>query len=525
MNIFPHSNLANLVELTGPTGVITSLMYPNYLYFTLTSYKWRITVSPGNLIRITIDNCILKRDSHIQIYDGYDSSSGVLQTIETDDIPTNTILSSSNVVLIEFEIPTFSETKFKLIWNEVPKSVIDEGIENNATDTLNCTKNSVVTVSRTDSLRLKSPGYPNGYNSPSHCIWTFLPSEMGYHVGISFLTIDLEPVADCIADYVRVGSGSDLQQFQQSPKLCGMSQIARSSRYHGTPNLKVQFEADWSNNRTGFEAVVMLDCGGLIEGPQGKISNEMTVSNRSMYWMNETCTWTVSVARGRTIQFNFEKLNLVKNDDGSCNSYIIIRNGIHDDSPFLGQGKYCGDSPSIPKTSSNKAIVQFVRNRAFRPSNEFLLKYQQLEHECGGTLTLDYSNNSTIITSPNYPNIPNPHIDCVWRITAPNGELLKIEFLERFDLTSTPTCSSEYLEIREGSTSSAPLIGKYCSVKPLPIFSTSNMIRFKYFTDVLIPKNGFKAQVTFARCGKSIVANNGYISSPGFPGKGESLFS
>lgn len=495
------------------------MMYPSYLYFTIGSYKWRITVKSGYLIRVTIDNCILKRDSQIQIYDGYDKASGILQTIETDAIPTGTILSITNVIYVEFEIPTFSESKFKLIWNEVPKILPDE--LNNVTNSLNCSKNSVITVGETDSLKLQSPGFPGGYDQNLFCQWTFLPSKMGYHVGISFVTIDLESTPDCVADYVRVGSGSDMQQFQQSSRMCAMSQIARSSRFHGTPNLRVNFQTDFSGNRTGFDSVVMLDCGGLIEGPQGQITNLMTVSNRSQFWMNETCSWTVSVARGRTIQFSFDKLNLVKNEDGSCNSYIIIRNGIHDDSPFLGQGKYCsGDVPAMPKTSSNKAIVQFVRNRAFRPSNEFILKYRQVEYDCGGSFTLDYVNNSTIITSPNYPNIPSAHIECVWRVTAPNGELLKIDFLERFDLTPTPGCSMEYLEVREGSTAGSPTIGRYCSGKPLPIFSASNMIRLKYFTDVSVPKNGFKAKVSFARCGKSIVANSGYISSPGFPGKG-----
>lgn len=506
------------MEQTGTSGVITSMMYPSYLYFTIGSYQWRITVKPGYLIRVTIDNCILKRDSQIQIYDGYDKASGVLQTIETDAIPTGTILSSTNVIFVEFEIPTFSESKFKLVWNEVPKSVAEA--LNNVTNSLNCSKNSVITVGETDSLKIQSPGFPGGYDPNIFCQWTFLPSKMGYHVGISFTTIDLESTPDCVADYVRVGSGSDMQTFQQSSRMCGMSQIARSSRYHGTPNLRVQFQTDFSGNRTGFEGVVMLDCGGVLEAPQGKITNLMTVSNRSQFWMNETCSWTVSVARGRTIQFDFESLNLVKNEDGSCSSFIIIRNGIHEDSPFLGLGKYCGDSPSMPKTSSNKAIVQFVRNRAFRPSNEFVLKYRQIEYDCGGSLTLDYVTNSTIINSPNYPNIPSAHIECVWRVTAPNGELLKIEFLERFDLTPTPTCASEYLEIREGSTASSPVIGKYCTMKPLPIFSSSNMVYLKFFTDVTVPKNGFKAKVSFARCGRSIVANSGFITSPGFPGKG-----
>lgn len=495
-------------------------MYPNYLYYTIGSYKYRITVNSENLIRINIDNCILKRDSQIKIYDGYDAASGVLSNIETDSIPTEAIVSSTNIVLVEFEIPTFSESKFKLLWSEVPKWNGENS--NNITNSLNCSRNSVITVREDDDLRLKSPGFPNGYEMGQFCQWTFLPATMGYHVGISLLTVDLESTSNCIADYIQIGSGSDLQEFHQKKRLCAMPQILRNSRYHGKPNLRIEFHSDYSENRTGFETVVRLDCGGIFEGqPQGEISSKMTVSNVSAFWMNETCTWSVSVARGRTIQFNFDRLNLAKNDDGSCISYIVLKNGIHDDSPFLGSGKYCSGSHDIPRTSSNMATVHFVRNRVFRPTNEFILKYQQVEYDCGGSFQLTYGTNYTIITSPNYPEIPSAHIECIWRVTAPNGELMKIEFLERFDLTPSPTCSSEYVEIREGSTSSSPEIGKYCMTKPQPIYSSSNMVRLKFFTDVAVPRNGFKAKVSFARCGKSIVAFSGYINSPGFPGKGK----
>lgn len=476
----------------------------------------------GSLIRITIDNCILKRDSTIGIFDGYDSASDSLATFRTDNIPTESILSTSNVVFVEFEISTFSESKFKIFWNEVPKS--EENASMNVTNGLNCTRNSVMTITEFDILSLQSPGFPFGYDPNTNCMWTFLPARMGYHVDISFVFIDLEVTPNCLADFVRVGSGIDMQNFDQQTPMCSMNQISRRGRIHGAPNLRVQFQSDFSNNRTGFDSVILLDCGGLLEGSNGQITHEMTIANRSLYVMNETCYWTVSVNRGRTIKFSFDKLNLAKNDDGSCSSFIIIRNGIHEDSPFLGDGKYCSGFPTIPLTSSHKAIVQFVRNRMYQRSNEFMLKFEQIEHECGGSHTLDHSTDSITISSPRYPNIPSAHIECVWRITAPNGELLKVEFLERFDLTPSPTCNNEYVEFREGTTSTAPIIGKYCREKPQPIFSSSNMLRIKFFTDVEIPRNGFKVKISFARCGKSIIANSGFISSPGFPGKGNVLF-
>lgn len=103
---------------------------------------------------------------------------------------------------------------------------------------------------------------------------------------------------------------------------------------------------------------------------------------------------------------------------------------------------------------------------------------------------------------------------------APNGELLKMEFIERFDLTKSRDCPNEYVEVREGTTSTAPVVGRYCRDKPQPIFTSSNMMRISYFTDVPIPRNGFKAKISFARCGKSIIANSGFVASPGYPAKG-----
>lgn len=469
-------------------------MYPSYLYYTNDKYGWRITVQTGFVVRLTVDDCILKRDSTIEIYDGYDSASALLTSVENDELPTDPILSTTNVVYVEFGIDSMSETKFKLLWSEVEKSVAD--LQQNPSNTLNCTGNSVLTVNEVERLQLSSPGYPGGYDSNLNCVWTFLPAKPGYHVDITFAVIDLEATPNCLADYIQQGGGQDLQNFDMDSRMCSMSQVLRGGRYHGAPNLRVKFNSDYANNRTGFSSTISLDCGGLLDGPHGEITNKMTVSNgTAQNTMNETCTWTITVQTGRTIQFEFNKMNLAKNDDGSCNSYIIIRNGIHDDSPFLGVGKYCNDISTIPATSSNKAIVQFARNRISRKTNEFTLKYQQVEHECGGSHTLDYSTDTVTISTPNYPNIPSPHIECVWRVTAPNGELLKLEFVERFDLTPSINCLKEFVELREGTTTTAPIIGRYCRDKPQPIYSASNMVRLLYFTDVSVPRNGFKVKV------------------------------
>lgn len=509
-------------------GVITSPMYPSYIYYTLDSYKWRITVERGNVIRISIDNCILKRDSQIQIYDGYDSTAGVLSNIETDDIPSDSIVSTTNIVMLEFQVNTFSESKFKLNWNKVPKSSIET--ISNGTNTLNCTENSVVTVGTSDILRIQSPGWPNGYESGLNCSWKFLPGAVGYHVTLVFSTIDLEIVPNCLADFVTVGSSKSMENFNRSAPMCNLNSLTRRDRYHGTPNLQLNFQSDYGVNRSGFESIVLLDCGGLLDSPSGNINHNMTnrPANASSYWISDICTYNIKVRIGRTIKFNFEQMNLEKNSDGTCASYLLIRNGPNEESPFLGSGKFCGRIPiEIPKTSSNQAMIQYVRGRANSNNfkKEFILNYEQVEHDCGGDLMLKYSNNKTIITTPNYPNIPSSHIECIWRVTAPGGELLKIDFLERFDLWPSASCVGEFLQIQEGSTINSPVNTKLCgSTLPAPIILSSNLLRLHYMTDVSNPRNGFKLSVSFVSCGKSISSQDGFLISPGYPGKGNFSF-
>lgn len=65
----------------------------------------------------------------------------------------------------------------------------------------------------------------------------------------------------------------------------------------------------------------------------------------------------------------------------------------------------------------------------------FKLKYEELSYLCDKDIILTNSNNRTEIMSPNYPNVPPTHIECKWRVRAPPGETIRVDFEERFDLS------------------------------------------------------------------------------------------
>lgn len=67
---------------------------------------------------------------------------------------------------------------------------------------------------------------------------------------------------------------------------------------------------------------------------------------------------SITVRRGRTIKFEFLHFDIPPFASSDCRNYVILKNGASMESPFLGQGKYCGTViPTVEKTSSNHALV------------------------------------------------------------------------------------------------------------------------------------------------------------------------
>lgn len=154
-----------------------------------------------------------------------------------------------------------------------------------------------------------------------------------------------------------------------------------------------------------------------------------------------------------------------------------------------------------------------------RGMSSFTLRYEEVTFDCGGTIIFN-GENSTIINTPNYPNIPHPHIECVWTVIVPSGELIQVDFIERFDVTNSKECDQEYVEIRDGGTANGNVIGKFCGKMPPTQYSTSNMLSIKYYTDIVVPMNGFKANITLAKCGGFYRSESGIIQSTNYPGLG-----
>ncbi|NWS43085.1 BMP1 protein, partial [Probosciger aterrimus] len=122
---------------------------------------------------------------------------------------------------------------------------------------------------------------------------------------------------------------------------------------------------------------------------------------------------------------------------------------------------------------------------------------------CGGDVKKDNGH----IQSPNYPDDYRPSKVCVWKITVSEGFHVGLTF-QSFEIERHDSCAYDYLEIRDGSSESSSLIGRYCGYdKPDDIKSTSNRLWMKFVSDGSINKAGFA--VKFFKDKDECSKNNG----------------
>ncbi len=107
-------------------------------------------------------------------------------------------------------------------------------------------------------------------------------------------------------------------------------------------------------------------------------------------------------------------------------------------------------------------------------------------------------------TSPNYPRLYGPRMNCVWTIKAPLNYSINLNF-DDFD---TESCH-DYVQVFDGQTVNDLLLDKLCgklsSASLTGITSTSNLMTVKFFTDSSINFRGFSAHYMAVNATKGTV--------------------
>ncbi|KAH8276594.1 hypothetical protein KR044_004736, partial [Drosophila immigrans] len=506
-------------ELNGTEGIIESPHYPSRLA-TNDLYSWRITVDAEYLIVVSVEHLRDVDLQHLHVFDGYTDIGAELRPQ-----PETPMISHTNVVYI-----TATRGPFRLRWERLAKEAMASN--RSAEQRTRLCGHQLVSVAG-EMVGFNSPGYPQGYATNLHCLWDLVPSDGATHVFLQLTTLDVEVFADdCFADYVLVSSSGDLQNWSELGKLCRPLNGSASASFHGEPYLRLEFVTDGSVNKTGFSSQVRAICGSELTARQGVV-NVTTMAAHAL--PTQDCIWTIRGRQGKRLRITFLESQLRPSNVDQCRNFFVMRNGGEEDSPFLGRGKYCENNiTDVLETSSNRAYIKFHRSGFQRFGAAF--RYEELGHACSGKIVLEEgvgNFSSRLISSPNYPNLPNPYSECVWQVQAPPQHRIAVEFINTFDLTpsSSPEgngggngngtsdneqvdegCDQEFVQLNDGATELLPLLGRYCgNRKPNTVVSTGSMLRIKFYTAILEPRPGFQALLKLADCGGSYYSPQGVV--------------
>lgn len=374
--------------------------------------------------------------------------------------------------------------------------------------------------SRNDSIF--SPGYPGYYNS-ENCKWKIVASY-GQKVLIYFTEFDMEDCSICSCDSVEIYDGTN-QYGSRLSKSCGSS--LPLPVYSTGRNIFMKFTSDTSvtgggfvahyrvlNSSSGCPAIIPGASAGVIYSPNFPWS----------YTAYSSCDWRIEAPSGERVNLKF--IRFYVGYYSNCDySYVEVRDGYYN----LLLGKYCGSQiPASVSSSSNSLTVKF--RSSYATYSGFLALYQtgynfptdapawttyrpvypttpSAYHICSSyssetAFYLESSSSTTIRSGDGgYWNTRAPYSSCTFKISTKKGYNLELS-LDNMSMNSCSSCSCGYLKVRDGSSSSDPLLGVYCgSLSYGTVTSTGNHLFVVFHSDYSV--NSFRATVR-SRRGSSV---------------------
>ena len=112
---------------------------------------------------------------------------------------------------------------------------------------------------------------------------------------------------------------------------------------------------------------------------------------------------------------------------------------------------------------------------------------------CGGYFTA--VDTPRYISSPNYPQNYPLSVTCTWVFTATNGHAIKLNFTDFALEYGFGVCSADYVELRDGATSAASSLGRYCGLRSsFAVHTHGSSLYVKFVSDSSIVRRGFRAK-------------------------------
>uniref|UniRef100_A0A8C9W057 CUB and Sushi multiple domains 2 n=1 Tax=Scleropages formosus TaxID=113540 RepID=A0A8C9W057_SCLFO len=471
-------------NLTSASGLILSPEYPEP-YPHGRECDWTVTVTPDYVIVLTFNQFSLEPSyDFLHIYDGPDSLSPLLGSFYGTDVP-DRIESSSNTLFLAFRSDaSLSSNGFVLQYTENPRESCFE------------------------------PG----------------PVQNGTRVGTE-LKLGSIITFYCDSGYVIEGD---------SALTCIMGGDSKPV---------------WNRPRPRCVA----PCGGQYSGMEGVVLSPGYPGN---YTSGRTCLYSVVVPKDYVVFGQFAFFQTALND------VVEVYDGATQHSRVLSSLSGAHTGESLPLATSNQILIRF-NSKGQATSKGFHLVYQAVPRtsatqcssvpeprhgrrvgnsfsvgavvrfECGPGYVLEGASAIECLTVPNAlaqwnstvpscvvpcggnltqrtgtilsPGFPEPYLNslnCVWKITVPEGSGIQIQVI-----SFVTEHNWDSLEVFDGGDNTDTLLGSFSGTTvPALLNSTSNQLYLHFFSDISVSAAGFQLEyktVSLTSCPEPVVPMNG----------------
>ncbi|KAJ7417297.1 hypothetical protein BTVI_33368 [Pitangus sulphuratus] len=470
--------------LTGPAGVILSPQYPEP-YPPGKECDWKLTVSPDFVIALVFNVFSLEPGyDFLHIYDGPDSLSPLIGSFYGSQLPER-IESSSNSLFLAFRSDaSVSNTGFVIEYTENPReSCFDPGSIRNGT--------------RVGSdLKL-------GSTITYYC-------DGGYDIeGVSTLTCIMggdgkptwnKPRPTCTAPCGGQYTGSD--GVVLSPNYPQNYTSGQACLYFiVVPKDYVVF------GQFAFFQTALNDVVEVHDGPNqhsrllSSLSGSHTGESLPLATTNQILIKFSSKGQSTAKGFHFVYQAVPRTSATQCSSVPEPRHGRRLGSDFAvgavvrfecSPGYALHGSPTIECLTMPGALAQWN------------VSVPTCVVPCGGNLT---ERKGTIL-SPGFPEPYLNSLNCVWKITVPEGAGIQIQVI-----SFVTEQNWDSLEVFDGGDNTATMLGSFSGTTvPALLNSTSNQLYLHFYSDISVSAAGFHLEyktVGLSSCPEPPVPGNG----------------
>nr|XP_026695897.1 cubilin-like [Ciona intestinalis] len=456
---------------------------------------WVVQVAAGKVIEATFP--IFELEPHpdcvydfLQIHDGSSASAHQIGKYCDTTVPGDPLTSTHNLLYFWFVSNAQNNYKgFQVVW-QTGDPVCGESITHETYGDI------------------KSPGYPGNYPPNRDCYWT-IEVAAGFVVQLMFGTLALETHDNCTFDFLEIRNGL-LETNLILARYC--SSLSPPPLLSTAPGVWIYFHTDPYVSDAGFhitwsqQPVGISGCGGYHDDEDGVI---ISPNYPNLYLRNQECYYQIHIGVGGKILFIITNMDIEDHEECSWD-YLELRDGSDENSLLVG--RFCGQTTPPPFTSTTNDLWMKFRSDEAQGGSGFRATYTVA---CGGMYTAPNGQ----LQSPYYPLTYPANKDCFYEIRQEPGNFIMLMF-DDVEIEEEADCNYDYIEVRDGSTTDAPLLSKICGTTiPAPIMSSHNYMWIHFASDAHTGGGGFHATYTteYTGCGGLYTTPSGSIQSPDHP--------